>query len=215
MLNNIEIVRPQEIEKRSMQIIESEMDVSRINFFSAEELKVVKRCIHTSADFDYQYNLLFNNDAVKKALKLIRNGANIVTDTKMASAGINKAFLKKFGCELFCFVSDEDVIEEARKRELTRSCVSVEKAMRLKEADKKEIIMVVGNAPTALIRMYELIKEEKFSPSLIVGVPVGFVNVIESKELIKATHIPSIIAMGRKGGSNIAAAIINSLLYQI
>lgn len=214
MLDNIEIVKPNEIEKRSMQIIESEMDLSRINFFDERELKVVKRCIHTAADFDYQYNLCFNNAAINKAIELIREGAYIVTDTKMAAAGINKVFLQKFNCELFCFVSDEDIIEESKKREITRSALSVEKAMHLKKDTGRAIIMVVGNAPTALIRMYELIKEKKFLPNLIVGVPVGFVNVVESKELIKSTNIPSIIAMGRKGGSNIAAAIINAILYQ-
>ncbi len=206
MLDKIEIVKPTEIEKRSMEIITGELN-GRV--WPEPEFSVIRRCIHTSADFDYADNLCFSDDAARQGVEALRRGAKIVTDTKMAWSGINKAKLKEYGGEAFCFMSDEDVMEEAKRRECTRAAVCMEKGAAL----DGEIIFAVGNAPTALVRLYELIKEEGLTPALIIGAPVGFVNVVEAKELIMEAGVPYIVPRGRKGGSNIAAAICNAMLY--
>ena len=173
---------------------------------------ITKRCIHTSADFDYAKNLVYSEHAVEKALEAIRGGASIVTDTQMGRSGINKKRLAQYGGQVYCFMSDEDVAEMAKKNGTTRAVASMDKAAAL----GREAIFAVGNAPTALVRLYELIKEGKINPELIIAVPVGFVNVVQSKELILSLEdIPSIVARGRKGGSNIAACICNALLYQM
>ncbi|MEG0692643.1 MAG: precorrin-8X methylmutase, partial [Oscillospiraceae bacterium] len=171
--------------------------------------KIIKRAIHTSADFEYADSLYFSENVTDILITAIKNGADIVTDTQMAKSGINKTCLAKFGGEVHCFMSDDDVATEAKEREVTRAIVSMEKACRL----KNPVIFAIGNAPTALIRLKELMEENKLSPVGIIGVPVGFVNVVESKEQIITTDVPCIVARGRKGGSNIAAAICNALLY--
>lgn len=206
----IEIVRPEEIEKKSFAIISDELKAQGITLPKDQEA-VTKRCIHTSADFDYARNLVYSEDAVKKAKEAIRNGASIVTDTQMARSGINRKVLEHYGGQVYCFMSDEDVAEAAKKAGTTRAVASMEKACRLEE----DLIFAIGNAPTALIRLYELIQEGKLSPRLIIGVPVGFVNVVQSKEqILTLEKTPYIVARGRKGGSNIAACICNALLYQ-
>ena len=204
----LENVLPGEIEKRSFEIISSEM--KPMTFGPKEEL-VVKRCIHTSADFDYAKNLCFSENAVEKAIQAIKDGACIVTDTQMAKAGINKRALARYGGEVYCFMSDEDVAKIAKENGSTRATASMDKAAGL----NKKLIFAIGNAPTALVRLYELIEDGKLNPELIIGVPVGFVNVVQSKELIMHTDVPYIVARGRKGGSNIAACICNALLYMI
>ena len=148
---------------------------------------------------------------MKKAIKAIKKGACIVTDTQMAKAGINKKALQKYGGEVYCFMSDEDVAAAAKEQGCTRATACIDKAAAL----GKPVIFAIGNAPTALVRLYELIQEKKISPYLIIGVPVGFVNVVQSKEMIMDTEVPYIVARGRKGGSNIAACICNALLYMI
>ena len=203
-------MRPQEIETRSMEIIEEELG-ERAAAWPPEELLVVKRCIHTSADFDYGENLVFSPGAVEIALEALRNGVTIVTDTSMAAAGINKRSAAALGVEVRCFIADPDVAAEAKRRGITRSAVCMERAAAL----GRPVIAAVGNAPTALIRIKELADEGRFRPELVIGVPVGFVNVVEAKEMILGTDIPHIVARGRKGGSNIAAAIVNALLYQV
>lgn len=203
-------MRPQEIETRSMEIIEEELG-ERAAAWPPEELLVVKRCIHTSADFDYGENLVFSPGAVEIALKALRNGVTIVTDTSMAAAGINKRSAAALGVEVRCFIADPDVAAEAKGRGITRSAVCMERAAAL----GRPVIAAVGNAPTALMRIKELADEGRFRPELVIGVPVGFVNVVEAKEMILGTDIPHIVARGRKGGSNIAAAIVNALLYQV
>lgn len=203
-------MRPQEIEKKSMEIIGREMG-ERAALWPPEELLVVKRCIHTSADFDYGENLVFSPGAVKLAVDALKKGVTIVTDTSMAAAGINKRSAAALGVEVRCFISDPDVAEEAKSRGVTRSAVCMERAAAL----GRPVIAAVGNAPTALVRLREMADEGLFRPELIIGVPVGFVNVVEAKELILETDIPHIVARGRKGGSNIAAAIVNALLYQV
>lgn len=206
MLDEIEIVKPELIEKRSMEIITTELG-GRV--FPEPEFSIIKRCIHTSADFDYADNLYFSENSVKIAMDAIKRGANIVTDTKMAFSGVNKNRLARFGGSAYCFMDAEDVAAEAKQRGVTRASVCMEKGAAL----SGEVIFAVGNAPTALIRLYEMIQSGQVKPALIIGVPVGFVNVIESKELIIKSGVPCIVARGRKGGSNIAAAICNALIY--
>ncbi len=208
---NIEKILPADIEKRSMEIIESE--IGDMSAFSEHEKLIVKRCVHTTADFDYKENLRFSENAAEHGIAVLNAGAVIVTDTQMALAGISKPACRKFGCELHCFMSDPDVAEEAKKRGVTRAVVSVDKAAEI-FADRT-VIYAVGNAPTALIRLHELITAHEFSPALIIGAPVGFVNVIEAKKLIMTAGVPYIVADGRKGGSTVAAAIVNAMLYTI
>ena len=204
----LENVLPREIEARSFEIITQELGDTPL--IPGTEL-IVKRCIHTSADFDYAKNLRFSEGVVEKALKAIQNGASIVTDTQMARAGINKKALARYGGEVYCFMSDEDVARKAKENGTTRATASMDKAASL----GIPLIFAIGNAPTALVRLYELIEEKKLSPELIIGVPVGFVNVVASKELIMETETPYIVAAGRKGGSNIEACICNALLYML
>lgn len=201
-------MKPADIEKRSFAIITEELGGRTFPDGIAE---VVKRVIHTSADFDYADNLCFSPDAVEKAKAALEAGATIVTDTNMALAGISKPTLAKLGGKAVCLMADEDVAREAKARGVTRATVSMEHAARL----DGPLIFTIGNAPTALIRLHELIGEGAVSPALVIGVPVGFVNVVESKELFLGGDTPYIIARGRKGGSNVAAAIVNALLYQI
>lgn len=207
----IENVLPSEIEKRSFEMITEELEAEGI-LLPDETAPVIKRCIHTSADFDYARNLVFSDAAVERAMEAIRGGASIVTDTQMGRSGINKKRLEAYGGKVYCFMSDEDVAENAKKNGTTRAVASMEKACTLDE----KLIFAIGNAPTALIRLYELIQEGKIRPELVIGVPVGFVNVVQSKELILTLQdTPYIVARGRKGGSNIAACICNALLYMM
>jgi len=206
----IEQVMPADIEKRSFEIITEELGDKKL--IPGTEL-IVKRCIHTSADFDYADSLCFSPGVVEKAKEAIRSGADIVTDTHMAMAGINKKRLAAFGGEVHCFMSDEDVALRARKEGCTRAVTSMDKAVDTHTA--KPLIFAIGNAPTALIHLKKLIDEGRIKPALIIGVPVGFVNVVPAKEMIMETEIPYIVARGRKGGSNIAACIVNALLYSM
>ena len=205
----LEIVKPMDIEKRSFEIITELLGDTPI---PKENELVVKRVIHTSADFDYAKNLVFSQDAVAKGIEALKSGCDIVTDTQMAKAGINKTILGKLGGQVHCFMSDPDVAAEAKERGITRAIVSMERAAAL----PKPCIFAIGNAPTALISIKEQMEKGQLHPALIIGVPVGFVNVVESKELIIESGLaPYIVARGRKGGSNVAAAICNALLYQI
>ena len=207
-IDQIERLKPMEIEQRSFEIISQEAGDA---IPDDERAMIIKRVIHTSADFDYIQNLCFSENAVQIAQKALKNGAWIVTDTKRALSGINKKSLQLAGGEAHCFISDEDIAQAAKEQGTTRASVCVDKSARL----GRPLIYAVGNAPTALIRLYELIRQGTFRPELIIGVPVGFVNVVQSKELIMQTDVPYIVAKGRKGGSNVAAAICNALLYQL
>lgn len=209
-MKNIEYVRPQDIEKRSFAIISKELEEKGIVLPKEQEL-VTKRAIHTSADFDYAKTMTYSDHAVGIAKKLIQNGADIVTDTNMALAGVNKKELAKYGGEAHCFMAEEEVAKIAKERGVTRAAVSMEKAAQI----EKPVIFAIGNAPTALIELYEMIQSGKYRPAFIIGVPVGFVNVEAAKDLILKTDVPYIINRGRKGGSNIAAAICNALLYEL
>ena len=204
----LETMKPMDIEKRSFEIITGLLE-GRV--LDPENELVVKRVIHTTADFDYADNLCFSEHAVTGGIEALRGGCDIVTDTQMARAGINKTVLARLGGQVHCFMSDQDVAEEARDRGVTRAAFSMERAAGL----GKPCVFAIGNAPTALLALHELIAAGKVEPALIIGVPVGFVNVVESKERIMTAGVPYIVARGRKGGSNVAAAICNAMLYQI
>ena len=204
---SIQSLPPMEIEKESFRIITEELGDRTLD---PEQAPILKRVIHTTADFDYADNLYFSADAVALAKEAIRGGATVVTDTQMALSGINKKTLARFGGEVKCFMSDEDVAAAAKAQGVTRARISMDKGAALGE----NVIFAVGNAPTALIRLRELI-DSGYRPKLIIGVPVGFVNVVPSKELIIETDVPCIVARGRKGGSNVAACIVNALLYSL
>ena len=202
------ITNPAEIERKSFEIITEALAGRQ---FEPQHSSIIKRCIHTTADFDYADNLAFSDGAVMVAKEAIRNGAHIVTDTQMAKSGINKKAAAQFNCGLHCFIDAPEVVEAAQAKGTTRAREAVDKAV---ETLENPIIFVVGNAPTALIRLYELITSGSFSPALIIAVPVGFVNVVESKGLILGLQTPHIVAKGQKGGSNVAAAVCNALFYE-
>ena len=201
-------MKPMEIERRSFEIITEELGDRRID---PEFDLVVKRVIHTTADFEYYDTLTFSEHAVLKLMDAIREGCDVVTDTTMAQSGVNKRMLARFGGQARCFIGDADVAEEAKARGVTRSLVSMEKAAAL----GKPLIFAIGNAPTALFSICDLIRAGRLSPRMVIGVPVGFVNVVEAKEELMRTAPDYIVARGRKGGSNVAAAIINAALYQL
>ena len=202
------VKEPSEIEKRSFAIITEELGERTFPEGTAE---IVKRVIHTTADFDYAENLYFSPDAVNRAKQALESGATIVTDTNMALAGISKPALGRLNGRAVCFMAEPEVMAAAKERGTTRAAVSMERAAAL----EGPVIFAIGNAPTALIRLHELMKENAVQPALVIGVPVGFVNVVEAKELFLDGKTPAIIARGRKGGSNVAAAIVNALLYQL
>ncbi len=201
---------PKDIESRSFEIIGQELKERGISI-DEDKAFIIKRAIHTTADFDYADTLCFSENAVEKARELIRSGADIVTDTNMALSGINKGTLARFGGLVHCFMADEKVAAEAKERGLTRASVSMEYASRI----EKPVIFAIGNAPTALISLREMYDNDGFKPAFVIGVPVGFVNVEAAKEMIMKTDIPYIVNRGRKGGSNVAAAICNALIYDV
>lgn len=206
-----DIMIPSQIEKESMRIIEEEM--GETPHLSDVERIVLKRVIHTTADFDYVKNLKFSEQAVEKGIEAMRRGAAIVTDTNMAKAGISRPATEQLGCEVYCFMADDDVAREAGRSKTTRAALSMSKAAAV--IKDRPLIFAIGNAPTALFRIGELIQEQHLSPALVIAAPVGFVNIIQSKQLIMQAGIPYIAADGRKGGSSVAAAVCNAMLYQL
>lgn len=202
-------IKPEDIERRSMAIIDEELAGAGIAL-DAENRHVIKRAIHASADLDYAKNLHFTQDAVRLGVAALKAGATVVTDTQMALSGISKPALATLGCQSRCFIAEAEVARRAKDEGVTRSAVSMDLAAAL----PGPLVFAIGNAPTALIRLRALIDAERVEPALIIGVPVGFVNVVESKALIFESGAPCIVAVGRKGGSNIAAAIVNALLYE-
>ena len=208
----IEHVLPADIEARSFGIIKEELMERGISLDPVND-PVIRRAIHTTADFEYADTLVFTEDSVKLARELIAEGAIIVTDTNMALTGINKKRAASYGAEVRCYMADEDVAREAKERGITRASVSMEYAARDIKKSGRKSLFAIGNAPTALITLRRMHDEGIFTPDFVIGVPVGFVNVVEAKELIIETDIPHIVNRGRKGGSNVAAAIVNALLY--
>ena len=206
---NVELAwrTPAEIEKRSMELITQELGARVLPEDTAD---IVKRVIHTTADFDYADNLVFSPGAAAAGAAALGMGATVVTDTNMARAGINKAACEKLGVKTVCFMAEPETAARAKAGGTTRAAVSMERAAAL----PGPLIFAVGNAPTALVRLCELISDGSLDPALVIGVPVGFVNVVESKELLLGLSAPHIVARGRKGGSGVAAAIVNALLYR-
>lgn len=201
------IMKPEEIEAESFRIIDEEAGE---HGWSEQEWQVVRRAIHTSADFEYARCMIFSEGALQQAVSALKNGAGIVTDTTMALAGISKSRLIPFGCEVSCHVGDSDVGALAQREGVTRSVTAMRKAVR----NPKNRIFVIGNAPTALFELLRLIQAGQAKPALIIGLPVGFVGAEESKNaLASVPHgIPFITNIGRKGGSNVAAAVVNALV---
>ncbi|MDE6743791.1 MAG: precorrin-8X methylmutase [Lachnospiraceae bacterium] len=209
-MKEIEHLLPEEIERRSFQIISEELEKRRIKLPKEQEM-ITKRVIHTTADFDYTQTLCYSENAVDVIKRLMVSGADIVTDTNMALAGVNKKSLAKYGGEVHCFMAEETIARLAKERKTTRAAVSMEMAAMI----EKPVIFAIGNAPTALIQLYEMIQRMTWKPAFVIGVPVGFVNVEAAKELIMKTDVPYIVNRGRKGGSNVAAAICNAVLYEL
>ncbi|MCI1247967.1 MAG: precorrin-8X methylmutase [Megasphaera sp.] len=204
----IEHIAPADIEKRSMEIIEEELGDIEL---APEKKNIIKRVIHTSADFEYARTLRFSEGAVETGLDALRHGCTIVTDTNMAFTGINKTALASLHCGKRCFMADADVAAQAKANGTTRAIACMDKACTL----DGPVILAVGNAPTALLQIDKLVRDGRLHPALVIGVPVGFVNVVHAKEVIMQTGVPYIVAVGRKGGSNVAAAICNALLYTL
>jgi len=207
MKTQLEQIAPMEIEKRSFEIITEELP----HPVDEALAPIIKRVIHTTADFEYADTLCFSEGVLEKALCAIKAGATIVTDTTMAKAGINKRMLAKHGGTVCCFIGDEDVAAAAKENGTTRSLEAMKKAAKL----EGPVIYAIGNAPTALVQLHDMIVDGSIDPALVIGVPVGFVNVVASKELIMETEVPYIVNRGRKGGSNVAAAICNAILYEL
>lgn len=202
------IKEPMEIENKSMDIIDEVMGDTN---FSPEEMTIAKRMIHTTGDFEYRKIIDFTGDFINVAKATISNGTTIYTDTKMVYAGINKRAIEKANCKLKYFIDDERAYALSKKLGITRSSCAIDLAV-----EEGIDVFVIGNAPTALFRILELVKEGKANPKFIIGLPVGFVGAAESKEYLRRfKNIPSISTIGYKGGSNVAASIINALLYMI
>ena len=197
-------MKPEEIEALSFKIIDQEAGA---HTFSADQWRIVQRMIHTSADFDYQHSVRFHPEAINAGISAIRSGCNIITDTNMARAGIRKMELARFGASVKCLITDPGVQAHAARNGLTRAHAAVEAAL----DDMAGGIYVVGNAPTALLHLMELIKTKKARPALVIGLPVGFVNAAESKAALVEMDTPYISNVGRKGGSNVAASVVNAL----
>ena len=206
----IEHLLPEQIEQRSFEIIDGELKKRGIVLPKEQEM-ITKRVIHTTADFEYTDTLTFSEGAVGMARELLKKGADIGTDTNLALSGINKRSLAGLGGDVHCYMADETVAKLAGERGTTRAAVSMEIAAKI----QKPVIFAVGNAPTALIQIYEMMQGSDWRPAFVIGVPVGFVNVEAAKELILQTDVPFIINRGRKGGSNVAAAICNALIYEL
>lgn len=197
-------MKPHEIEAKSFAIIDAEAGPHN---FAPDEWQIVRRMIHTTADFEYMQMVRISNNALAAGINAIRNGCTVITDTNMAKTGIRKDLLASFGGRCECLMADPQVAEQAKERGVTRARVAVEKAAHMMENG----IYVVGNAPTALLHLLDMIKNKEADPALVVGLPVGFVNAAESKAALIETNIPYISNVGRKGGSNVAASVINAL----
>lgn len=203
-------MKPYEIEKKSFEIIERELDEVYHISLDADVAPIIKRVIHTTADFSFAENLYFSDGFSEAVEGLLSAGTfDVVCDTNMAMAGINKSALAKFGGSIRCYMADEKVASEAKERETTRAYVSMEQAAK----DIREPVFVIGNAPTALFSIYDLYEKGLVAPKLLIAAPVGFVNVVEAKELVEQMDVPMVVARGRRGGSNVAAAIMNAILY--
>lgn len=207
------ITIPNQITDKSFEMIQAEIDkiAPNYHFNSPVEEATIKRAIHTTADFDYLHNLKFTHDVLNKIAHVLTHGGTIFTDTTMALSGINKRKLDEIGCHYHCYISDSEVFARAKQQHITRSMAAIELAAEV----PSEKLFVVGNAPTALYKILEMTQADKLTPTAVIGVPVGFVEAAESKQALYESQIPSIVALGRKGGSNLAAAMVNAVLYNL
>ncbi|NUN41900.1 cobalt-precorrin-8 methylmutase [Hafnia paralvei] len=204
---------PQNIEQQSFEIISQIIAEERPSYRFVDEIqeKIIKRTIHTSADFEWLDILHFSPDVLGRITQALRNGCTIYTDTTMALSGINKTQLERLGCQWKCYIADPRAVDIAKTQGITRSMAAVDLAAQ----ESGEKLFVFGNAPTALFRLLELYQQGVMTPAAVIGVPVGFVGAAESKQALAESHVPNIAALGRKGGSNIAAAIVNAILYHM
>lgn len=198
-------LNPEQIKEKSFRIIEKHMP--QLNF-SYDEKQIAKRTIHATADFSFARSLLFHKQAVKSGLRAIRAGKNIIVDVNMVKSGVDESVAKCFGCRVKCFINNKRVIHSARRLGVTKAVMAMRKAIPLMNNG----IVVIGNAPTALFELCDLVKNHKTKPALIVGIPVGFVGAQEAKKELLTLNIPYITNRGRKGGSSVACAIVNALL---
>ena len=208
MSNDRKIIEPNQIEAESFRIITEEIAAMGRSVPECYA-PIIKRVIHTTADFSYLDSVYFSEGILTQACAALRAGTDVVTDTNMAKAGIHKSSLEKLGGEVRCFMADADVAARAKELGQTRAAVSMDKSSELSQ----DFIYVIGNAPTALFRLTALYRQGRIKPAFVIGAPVGFVNVVEAKEELITSGIPCIVTRGRKGGSNVAAAIMNALLY--
>lgn len=209
-MTSIKNIKPQTIEAESFRIIEDEFKARTgraVEDYNPQQFSVIRRVIHATGDFSFAESLLFSENSIEAGLNAVRQGKNIVLDVNMGAAGISKSVLNRYGGEVICRIGECQIAEMAKKNEKTRSEIALEIA-----AGENIGIIAVGNAPTALLKCMQLIDEGVFFPDLVVGVPVGFVNAAESKEILSSKEYPFITSMGRKGGSSVAAAIVNAIL---
>ncbi|MCX7903345.1 MAG: precorrin-8X methylmutase [Caloramator sp.] len=202
----IYLKEPLKIEEKSFEIIKSNIKKE----FNLEELPVVLRAIHATGDYDYENIIRFKNEPIKAGIEALKDKVRVFTDTKMAYAGINKKLLKIIGASIYCYIDEKEIYENSKEKNITRSMAAIDKAV-----ETNIEIFVIGNAPTALFRLCEYIERKIILPKLVIGVPVGFVGAEESKEVLYSLNVPSITTKGTKGGSNVAAAIFNAILYTV
>lgn len=207
------IKNPSSIEEKSFQIIQSVIDQDHQDYEFHEDMEeaIIKRAIHTTGDFDYLYTMKFINHVNERIVDVIQKKGTIIVDSSISLNGINKRVLDQMGVSYRCLINDEDVIQLAKEKNITRAMAAVEKATEI-EGPK---VFAFGGAPTALFHLLDLIKEKNVKVDAIIGVPVGFINVLESKEALLATDLPVMVNEGRKGGSTLVVAIINAIIYQM
>ncbi|MCK4486651.1 MAG: precorrin-8X methylmutase [Desulfobacterales bacterium] len=198
-------MKPHEIEQQSFKIIDHE---AGDHGFPPDQWSIVRRMIHTTADFDFIQTVRFHPEAIQAGVEAIKQGKNIITDTEMLRAGIRKADLESFGVQVLCFLNEAGVIEESKKAGTTRAAAAVDRAIPF----MKNGIYAIGNAPTALFRLLELLEQGVARPALVIGLPVGFVNAAESKAVLVKVSSPFVSSMGRKGGTTVAASVVNALI---
>ncbi|MCF6165858.1 Cobalt-precorrin-8x methylmutase [Furfurilactobacillus rossiae] len=207
------ITIPNKITDKSFVMIQDEIDKIDPNYHFNNEVEeaIIKRAIHTTADFDYLHTLKFTHDVIAKIQHVLTHQGTIFTDTTMALAGINKRKLDQLGVHYHCYIADDETFKLAADQKITRSMAAIEMAAKV----QTEKLFVIGNAPTALYKILEMVRERRLDPEAVIGVPVGFVEAAESKAALEESALPAIVAEGRKGGSNLAAALTNAILYQL
>lgn len=207
------IKNPSSIEEKSFKIIQSMIDQEHpgYEFHNDMEEAIIKRAIHTTGDFDYLYTMKFENQVIEKIVNVIKKKGTIILDSTISLNGINKRILDQMGVSYCCMIQDEDVIQTAKQKNITRAMAAVEKAMMIKGPK----LFAFGGAPTALFHLLDLVRDSNYEIDAVIGVPVGFINVVESKEALLKENLPALVNIGRKGGSTLIVAIINAVIYQM